>query len=264
MRIDGQVVLITGASAGIGAACAEEFRRRGAHLSLTARSRQKLEAVGGPQALITPGDLTQPEVRQQVVQRTLEHFGSLDILVNNAGAGLYTPSWRTDLETARRLFELNFFAALDLIRLVTPHMRWRGGGMIVNVSSIAGKITFPWLTLYCATKYALNALGEGLRMELAGSGIRVLTVCPGHVLTGFTANALQGRPPAAVTGRRWAAITAEQCARAIVRGVEREARTIVTPRVGWLLVALARMAPRLLQGPMIRLAAQTPGGEQTP
>ncbi len=262
MRIQGKVVLITGASQGIGAACVEAFRQRGARLSLTARSRERLEAVGGPDALITAGDLTQPDLRRLIVERTLDRFGAVDILVNNAGVGLYTPSWRSSMETARRLFELNFFAALDLIRQVVPVMRERDGGMIVNVSSIAGKVPFPWLTLYCASKYALNALGDGLRMELAGTGIRVLTVCPGHVVTDFSANALEGRPPAAVTQRRWAAITAEQCARAIVRGVERDARTIVVPRVGWLLVALARVAPWLLEGPMVRLAAQAPAAEQ--
>jgi len=254
MRIENTVVLITGASEGIGAACAAAFRRRGARLSLTARSREKLQTVGGPDALITAGDITDAALRRLLIERTRETFGGVDILVNNAGAGLYTPSWQTSMDAARRLFELNFFAALDLIQQAVPLMRERGGGMIVNVSSIAGKVPFPWLTLYCATKYALNALGDGLRMELAGSGIRVLTVCPGHVETGFTAHALEGRPPAAVTGRRWAAITAEACAEAIARGIEREARTIVVPRVGWLLVALARLAPRLLEGPLIRLA----------
>jgi short-subunit dehydrogenase len=264
MRVEGKVVLITGASEGIGAACAELFRRRGARLSLTARSREKLEAVGGPEALLTPGDLTDPAVRRLVFQRTLERFSAIDILINNAGAGLYGPSWRPPLDSARRLFELNFFAALEMIQLVVPLMRRRKSGMIVNVSSIAGKVTFPWMTLYCAGKYALNSLSEGLRMELAASGIRVLTVCPGHVLTGFTAHALEGRPPEAVSRGRWAAITAEQCARAILRGVEREARTVVVPRVGWLLVALARLAPRLLEGPMIRLAGPPPPEEDAP
>lgn len=261
MRINNSIVLITGASEGIGAACAASFRRRGARLSLTARSREKLLAVGAEDALIIPGDLTDAAVRRLVIERTMEAFGGIDILINNAGVGLYTPSWQASMDAARRLFELNFFAALDLIQQVVPLMRRRGGGMIVNVSSIAGKVAFPWLTLYCATKYALNALSDGLRMELAGSGIRVLTVCPGHVETGFTAHALEGRPPAAVSGRRWAAITAEQCAEAIARGVEREARTIVVPRIGWLLVVLARVAPRVLEGTLIRLATQAPAQE---
>lgn len=257
MRCENRVVLITGASEGIGAACAAAFRRRGARLSLVARSREKLEAVAAGDALVTAGDLTLAEVRRLAVERTLERYGRLDILVNNAGVGLYTPSWQTPPELARQLFELNFFAALELIQLAVPIMRRQGEGMIVNVSSIAGKVTFPWLTLYCASKYALNALGDGLRMELAGTGIRVLTVCPGHVTTGFTRNALGGQPPAAVAQRRVAAITAEQCAEAIVRGVEREARTIVVPRVGWLLVALARVAPWLLEKALIRLARQS-------
>ncbi|MGB9604478.1 MAG: SDR family NAD(P)-dependent oxidoreductase, partial [Bryobacteraceae bacterium] len=179
MRCEGKVVLITGASEGIGAACAHAFRRRGALLSLAARSREKLEAVGGADALITTADLRDGEARRRVIERTLERYGRLDILVNNAGAGLYTPSRQTLPELVRDLFELNFFAALDLIQKAVPAMLGQGGGMIVNVSSIAGKVTFPWLTLYCASKYALNALSDGLRMELAGTGIRVLTVCPG-------------------------------------------------------------------------------------
>ena len=138
MRCAGKVVLITGASEGIGAACAHAFRRRGARLSLTARSREKLEAVGGGDALITAGDLLDPEVRKSVVERTLERYGRVDILVNNAGVGLYTPSWQTPPELARRLFDLNFFAALDLIQRVVPVMLRQGEGMIVNVSSIAG------------------------------------------------------------------------------------------------------------------------------
>jgi len=263
MRLAGKVALITGASEGIGAACARAFAQRGARLSLTARSQQKLEAVGGPEALITAGDITQAEVRRQLIQRTLGRFGRIDVLVNNAGAGLYTPSWKASFEQARRLFELNFFAALDLIQQAVPTMRAQGEGMIVNVSSIAGKVTFPWLTLYCASKYALNALGDGLRMELAGTGVHVLNVCPGHVSTGFPRHALEGQPPPAVTGKGWAAITAEQCAEAIVRGVEREARTVVVPRVGWLLVALARVAPWLLERAFIRFARQA-ATEQVP
>lgn len=251
MRIEGKVVLVTGASEGIGAACAAAFRARGARLSVTARSAGKLAEVAGPDGLATPGDITDPEVRRAVVARTMERFGKIDVLVNNAGRGLYHPAWQAPTEDAERLFALNFFAPLDLTRLVVPHMRERGSGTIVNVGSLAGRIVLPWMTLYSASKSALGALTDGLRLELAGTGIHAMTVCPGYVKTAFQANA-DGRPPAKVVSAKKFAITAEECASAIVRGVERGARTVVTPRSGWLLIALARLLPRVMDA---RLAA---------
>src|SRR5258708_26341361 len=178
MRIDGKVVLITGASGGIGAACAREFARRGARLSLVARSEDKLKEVAGADALVTAGDLTSAEVRRGVVERTIERFGAIDILINNAGVGLYAPAWKPPLDEAHAMFELNFFAPLAMVQLVVPHLRARGGGMVVNIGSIAGKVALPWFTLYSATKFALGALSEGLRMELAGEGIRMMVVGP--------------------------------------------------------------------------------------
>src|SRR6185369_8359682 len=123
MRIDGKVVLITGASEGIGAACAAEFASRGARLSLTARSEAGLRRAAGADGLITPGDLTLEETRRQVVDRTLERFGAIDILINNAGVGFYAPSWCAPEEQTRGLMELNFFALLGMTQLVVPHMR---------------------------------------------------------------------------------------------------------------------------------------------
>src|ERR1022692_2342111 len=181
MRIDGKVVLITGASDGIGAACAAEFAAAGARLSLTARSREGLARAGGTSALITAGDLTLEETRRQIVERTLERFGAIDLLINNAGVGLYAHSWSAPMEDVRQLMELNFFALLGMIQLVAPHMRNRRSGTIVNVSSIGGKIPLPWATLYSASKYAVTALTEGLRMELRGDGVKTLLVCPGYV-----------------------------------------------------------------------------------
>jgi short-subunit dehydrogenase len=252
MRIDGKVVVITGASQGIGAACAAEFARAGARLSLTARSVEGLAKASAADTLVTAGDLTQEETRRAVCDRTLERFGAIDILINNAGAGLYLPSWNAPLEEVRWLWELNFFAPLALAQLVVPHMRRRRSGVIVNVGSIAGKMALPWLTLYSASKFALGALSEGMRMELRREGVRTMIVCPGYVKTGFQQNAHGGEPPEAmVRGRRFA-ITAEQCARAIRRGVERDARTVVTPRVGWLLIALMRLFPSIVEA---RLAA---------
>lgn len=253
MRIDGKVVLITGASQGIGAACAVEFARAGGRLSLTARSAEGLSNAAPTDALITAGDLTQEETRRAVIERTLERFGCIDILINNAGAGLYRPSWNAPMEEVRWLLELNLVAPLALTQLAVPHMRARRSGMIVNVGSIAGKMTLPWLTIYSVSKCALGALTEGMRMELRRDGVRTMIVCPGYVKTAFQQNARGGAPPAMmVRGKRFA-ITAEQCATAIRKGVERDARTVVTPRSGWLLIAAMRLFPALVEGRMAAL-----------
>jgi short-subunit dehydrogenase len=253
MRIQGKVVLITGASEGIGAACVKSFRKRGARLSLSARSREKLGQVGVPGDLVTAGDLTNSETQQRVVQDTLEQFGAIDILVNNAGVGLYRPAWQSPVEAVRQMFELNFFTALAMIQLVVPHMRKQRSSVIVNVSSIAGKVTLPWLTLYSASKYALGSLTDGLRMELEADGIHAMTVCPGQVTTNFSAHVLGGGRPEGLPRSRTFAISAEQCGEDIARGVERRARTVVTPRIGWLFVALERVMPWLVDAQIARI-----------
>jgi len=250
MRIDGKIVLITGASQGIGAACAVEFARAGARLSLTARSEGGWSKAAPADALVTAGDLTREETRRAVIERTLERFGAIDILINNAGAGLYRPSWSAPMEEVRWLLDLNLLAPLALAQLAVPHMRARHSGMIVNVGSIAGKMTLPWLTIYSASKCALGALSDGMRMELRRDGVRTMIVCPGYVQTAFQQNARGGPPPEAmVRGRRFA-ITPERCAVAIRKGVEREARTVVTPRSGWLLIGAMRLFPAFIEGRM--------------
>jgi short-subunit dehydrogenase len=253
MRIDGKVVLITGASEGIGAACAAEFARCGARLSLTARSEEGLNRAGSA-ALVTPGDLTRDDTRRRVVARTLERFGAIDILINNAGVGTYLPASNMPMEEARGLMELNFFALLEMTQLVVPGMRARKSGMVVNIGSIGGKMVLPWSIMYSASKYAVGALTEGLRMELRHEGVHAMLVCPGYVKTGFQEHACGGSPPADVLRSRRYAITAEQCAAAIRRGVERDARTVMTPRAGWVLVALARLLPSVVQARMAAMS----------
>ena len=251
MRIPGKVVLITGASSGIGAATAAEFRSRGARLALMARSGDKLASVAAAGDLVIAGDVTDAAARDDAVTRTLEQFGAIDILINNAGRGLYAPSWKAPMPEVHAMFELNLFAPLAMAQLAVPHMQERGSGMIVNVGSIAGKVTLPWFTLYSATKYALGAWTDGLRMELKRYGIHAMTVCPGYVKTGFQQNVYVGKPPDRVLkGRDTIAITAAQCARAIANGVERDARTVVTPRLGWLFVAAERLFPSLIDARM--------------
>lgn len=247
MQIKDSVVLITGASQGIGAACSRAFERRGARLSIVARNPQNLATVGGPEALRIAGDITRADVRREVVARTMERYGRIDILINNAGMGLYSAAANAPMDDARALFELNLFAPLALTQLVVEGMREQRRGTIVNISSIAGKVTLPWFTLYSVSKFALGSLTDGLRMELKPHGIHAMTVWPGYVKTDFQAHALGTRPPEAVRKGKQFAITAEKCAEAIARGVERDAHNVVTPRIGWILVALNRLLPRVVE-----------------
>ena len=253
LHINQKVVLITGASDGIGAACAAAFRKRGACLMLAARSAEKLERIAKPGELTHSGDLTLAEVRRAVVDRTLDHFGSIDILINSAGVGLYSPAWRAPMPDVRSMFELNVFALLEMVQLVVPVMRRQGQGSIVNIGSIAGKVTLPWFTLYSASKYAVGSLTDGLRMELKRDGIHAMTVCPGYVSTGFQKHVLAGTPPSAVQRSRRFKITAEQCAEAIAGGVERNRRTVVTPRAGWFFIMMERVLPKLVDAQMERM-----------
>ncbi len=252
MQIKDSVVLITGASQGIGAACSRVFEQRGARLSLVARDANKLASVGGPDTLRTAGDITLDEVRRNVVARTMERFGSVDILINNAGMGLYSAAYNAPMDDARALFELNLFAPLALTQLVVAGMQERKHGTIVNISSIAGKVTLPWFTLYSVSKFALGSLTDGLRMELKPYGIHAMTVWPGYVNTDFQAHALGTQPPEIVRKGKRFAISASECAEAIVRGVERDAHNVVVPRIGWILVAFNCLLPRLVES---RLAA---------
>ncbi|MBL8214668.1 MAG: SDR family NAD(P)-dependent oxidoreductase [Bryobacterales bacterium] len=239
--------MISGGSEGVGAACARELLRRGASVSLTARTAEKLAKVAAEypkeRVFTLAGDITDAAHRQRWVSETLQHFKRIDILINNAGVGLYQPSHAADPEQVRRLFELNLLAPVDLVRLVTPGMKERGSGCIVNVGSIAGKATLPWLTLYSASKYALGSYTDGLRMELGRYGIHALIVCPGYVNTDFQQHILAGQVPSTVKSGKWFRIPAEQCARDIADGIERNKRTVVTPSTGWAFVLLQRLLP---------------------
>jgi short-subunit dehydrogenase len=127
-------------------------------------------------------------------------------------------------------------------------MRARRSGMIVNVGSIGGKVVLPWLTVYSASKRALDGLTEGQRMELRRDGVHTMLVCPGYVKTGFQQNVRAGKAPEKVRQGRRFAISAADCAAAIRMGVERDARTVVTPRACWLLVLMMRLFPSVVEG----------------
>lgn len=261
MRIEQRVVVVTGASRGIGAALARELRKHGARLVLTARNEEALRQVGSAHDVLVAGDITEAATRRRILDEALNRFGRVDLLVNNAGVGHYRSSLGAESEEIRALWELNFFAPLELARLAVPQMLRQErlpdageAGMVVNVASIAGKVTLPWFSMYSASKFALCSWTEGLRMECWSQGIRTLAVCPGYVRTEFQSNALSGTPPvlSAASKERFA-ITPDACARAIYHGIRRNKRTVVTPLSSWALVAAARLLPGIVQHRLARI-----------
>ncbi len=189
-----RVVLITGASSGIGKACACHLSGKGYRVYGTSRraswpsdaSMEKTEQPGTFQLI--PMDVTSDESVKQGVQWILEREGRLDVVVNNAGYGLAAAVEDTELEESKAQMETNFFGVVRVCRIVLPIMRRQGGGYLVSISSIGGLIGMPFQGLYSASKFAIEGLIESLRAEVKPYGIRVVLIEPGDFHTGFTAN----------------------------------------------------------------------------
>ncbi|MBW4523655.1 MAG: SDR family oxidoreductase [Phormidium tanganyikae FI6-MK23] len=188
-----QVVLITGASAGIGAALAQVLADRfpNIRLVLAARSVDKLEKIAdrtrqaGAEVLIVATDMGQPEQVKALAKTAIDKFGRVDVLVNNAGYGQMGPVELIPIEAVQRQFQVNVIGAIGLIQEVIPVMRDQGGGKIINVSSLGGRIAFPFCGMYSASKFALESLSDSLRRELEPFNIRVSVIEPGPVSTEF-------------------------------------------------------------------------------
>ena len=189
--LTGQVIIVTGASSGIGEATARRLVRGGARVGLSARRADRLEALAreldssGANVLAVAGDITNAADREKLVAATREKFGRIDGLVNNAGYGTRGPVELVPVDAVRKNFETNLFSLIALTQLVLPHLRERGDGCIVNIGSVAGKIARPLSSIYDSTKHALEAITDGLRGELKPFGVRVTLIRPGFILTEF-------------------------------------------------------------------------------
>jgi NAD(P)-dependent dehydrogenase (short-subunit alcohol dehydrogenase family) len=186
-----QVVIVTGASAGIGEATTRRLAHAGAKVVITARRQDRLDALAreldptGANVLALAGDVTSDADRRKWVEATLAKFGRIDGLVNNAGYGTRGPVEMVPVDLVRKNYETNVFSLIALTQLVIPTMRAQGGGCIVNIGSVAGRIARPLSSIYDSTKHALEAVTDGLRGELKPFGIRVSLVRPGFITTEF-------------------------------------------------------------------------------
>ncbi len=181
-----KVVIITGASSGIGAAVARRLARDGLRLTLAARRLDRLEQVAaevealGGEALIVQTDVRNPDELKRMVQVTLDKWGRIDVLFNNAGLSHDKPLFRFRSERIREEVQINLIAVIECAQAVLPTMLRQKSGQIINVASMAGLIATPGSTVYSATKFGVNGFSDALRRELRGSGVQISAFCPGY------------------------------------------------------------------------------------
>jgi len=233
----GTTVIITGASQGVGAATARAFAKRGANLVLIARGQGKLDALAdelglGDRVMAVPLDVTDVNGFGRLLARTDEVFGSVDVLVNNAGCHVRGPVEAVAPEDIGRMIDVNLKAPSIATRLVLPYLRRSKRPAVINVASLAGRTPVPGSATYSTTKFGLRAFGLALAEELRGSGIRIASVSPGPITTGFildeidTVSDLTFSQPLS---------TVEQVAEAIVGLVDGGPNDLPMPRIsGWL------------------------------
>lgn len=253
----GRVVVVTGASSGVGAALARAFAAEGAPVALFARSEEALDAVAsecrraGGEALVVPGDVTVPADAAVLVRRTVERFGQLDVVVCAAGLGMRARfDELADSEVLRRVMEVNYLGVANVFLPALPHVV-ASGGSLVAISSLQGVVGVPERSGYVASKHALEGLCATLRMELRGTGVSVTTVLANWVRgTNLRTAALgpDGTPRGTAAPPRDAtAVDLDDLTRAVLEAVRRRERRVFVP--GWtrMLSWLAAVAPGLAE-----------------
>ena len=256
----GLVAIITGASTGIGKALALDLARKyKARLVLNARGQAELEAVAakvaelGGESAIVCGDISSADVRGKLVETAKSKYTSVDLLVNNAGFARPGPMQAINMQDWRDVFEVNFFAPVDLVYAVLPDLLASKSGKVVNIASVAGKLAFPGSVCYASSKFALTGFSEGMAAELGPKGVDVITVCPGLVRTEFFRKNKNAQDLTAMAEQRdlsgWVvkhliSISSEQAAREILQACEHGGcREIVLTGPGVFLERLAGIYP---------------------
>ncbi|HSL01281.1 MAG TPA: SDR family NAD(P)-dependent oxidoreductase [Rubrobacteraceae bacterium] len=245
--LKGRVAIVTGASSGIGEATARELAARGASVVLAARDtgsitalEQFISAARG-RALAVGTDVSDRGSVEELLGRTIEAFGRVDVLVNNAGLGLSGRVAELRAEDLRYVFEVNTVGPLNCIQAALP---WMGrGARIINVSSVVGKRSVPKVGGYCATKFALNALSDALRVEVADRGVTVTSVYPGTTRTSFRDNSRRTKDEK--RGWRPRGVTAEKVAEKIAAAAEKGPRDVYVTLPDRLYVAATALLPGL-------------------
>jgi len=198
MQIKGKIIIVTGASKGIGLATCRYLTGQGAKVVLAARSIERLTKLERelPGSLAVETDMRKAAEIDHLIQTVLAHYGRIDVLVNNAGQGMWARVGNIKPDNYKKLIELNVYGYLNAMQAVIPVMKMQGGGMIINISSMVTDNYYPFLGAYASTKYAVNALTLTAREELKDSGIIVSLMRPKLVETDFWKNSIEPEPDA--------------------------------------------------------------------
>lgn len=253
----GKVVVVTGASMGIGEAIARIFVDQGATVVMLSRDAGRAEAARGrvghsDRTLALSCDVRNREEIDRVVSLTLHHYQRIDVWVNNAGHGLMDTVADVDMAACRETFDTNFFGTVACMQAALAVMKRQGSGTIINISSVAGHLPLPFHAVYSATKFAMNAFGKAARVELKSAGINVLTVCPGYVRTDFGANAVKGNSARTVRPSSVRGISAERVARATLHGYLKQKREVIVPWTMIPAIKIYQLFPGLVERVMMK------------
>ena len=248
------VVWITGASSGIGEACACEYASRGDSLILTSSSEERLRPVaeiclarGAAAVAVLPYDLSDPEGIAPLVERAWNRFGVVDILFCNAGISQRTTVEDTSMDMVRKIMEVNYFAPVAMVKAILPKMLQSGKGHIAVTTSIAGRFGFPLRCAYSSSKHALYGFFETLSAEYYRKGLKVTIVCPGRVRTNISRYALDkgGKTHGVLDPGQAKGLSPESAAKKIVRAIDHNRREVLVGRGELLMVFIKRFFPGL-------------------
>ena len=254
MTLRDKVVVITGASKGIGAELARQLAAQGCKLVLAARNMDELENVAGEcrkqggQVITVRADVGVDRECAAIVSGAALAFGRIDVLVNNAGASMWARFEDIqDLSVLERIMQVNYMGSVYCTAHALPYLR-QTGGLLVGICSLAGRTGVPTRTGYSASKHAMTGFFDSLRIELAGSGVDVTMVYPGFVSTGIRENATgpDGKPIQVSPVKEGEVMTPEDCARRIVRAIERRQREVIMTARGKIGLWLKLLAPSLV------------------
>lgn len=254
MNLKDKVVIITGASSGIGLSLAHEFAKRGAKLVLGARQyvllceiAEEIEKQYNVQAVAVQCDVSIEDDCTHLIKQTLLTFGKIDVLVNNAGISMRALFKDADVEVLKKLMDVNFWGTVYCTKSAMPALL-KSKGSIVGVSSIAGYKGLPGRSGYSASKFAMNGFLDAIRVENLKTGVHVLTACPGFTASNIRNTALDknGKEQGESTLHEEKMMTADEVAKIIVDGVENRSRTLIMTGQGKLTVALSKLIPGIL------------------
>ncbi len=249
-----KVVIVTGASSGIGLATSLEFAKAGAKVVLAARRKDLIEEAAesirksGQEALAVVTDVTVEEDCKDLINITIEKFGRIDILVNNAGISMRALFRDVDISVLKKLFDVNFWGAVICTKYALPHLI-RSKGSVIGVSSVAGFIGLPGRTGYSASKYALHGFLETLRIENLRNGLHVLVLCAGFTKSDIRKKALtaDGSPQGFTPREEEKMMQPVEVAQAIIHAVKRRRNYVILTLEGKMTALVKRIAPRFLE-----------------